>query len=67
MDPLKKRLYSVQIKYENIGSPIKTVDINGKPAIYQPQKSIAIIDSKQVEGIASESEIFRNKIFRLIN
>jgi hypothetical protein len=67
MDPLKKHFCSVQIKYENTGSPIKTVDINGKSAMYQPQKSIAIIDSRQVEGIASESEKFRNKMFRLIN
>lgn len=67
MNPLIKCLFAVHIKYQDTGMPIKTININGDSTMYQPQKSIAVIDSRQIEDIAVESEKFRNKIFKLRN
>ncbi|PWD99033.1 hypothetical protein [Marinilabilia rubra] len=63
--PLKKEVLSAQIKYEKIGPPINTVDIDGNEISYRQEISIAVIDSTQLSNIARESAKFRNKIFKL--
>ncbi|WP_462318613.1 hypothetical protein [Marinilabilia sp.] len=65
MEPLKKEILSVDIKYKNIGPLRNTVDMDGNKITYRQEISIAVIDSKQLAGISRESEKFRNKIFKL--
>jgi len=65
MKPLTKEMCTVEIKYENIGEPITTMDMDGNKTTYQKKKSIGVIDSTQLASIARESKIFRNKIFKL--
>jgi len=65
MEPLKKEILSVQIKYKKIGALKNTVDRDGNKITYRQEISIAVIDSKQLASITRESEKFRNKIFKL--
>lgn len=65
LQPLKKELYAIEVKTENIGQPKKTYDMEGNETTYQITQTTPIINSEQVDAITEEVEKFRKKIFIL--
>ncbi len=65
LQPLKTKLFAIEIKTEKIGKPQKTYDMEGNETTYQQTQTTPIINSAQVDAIAEEVEKFRKRVFML--